>query len=37
VKAHDLLKIYEEDSFIKTLLEEIKLKRIFTSKVFQVV
>ena len=27
MKAHDLLKIYEEDSFIKTLLEEIKLKK----------
>ena len=27
MKAHDLLKIYEEDSYIKTLLEEIKLKK----------
>lgn len=27
MKAHELLKIYEEDSFIKTLLEEIKSKK----------
>ena len=27
MKPHELLKIYEEDSFIKTLLEEIKLKK----------
>ena len=27
MKAHELLKIYEQDSFIKTLLEEIKSKK----------